>query len=364
MIQLKLVIYIVEILLNLILGIETNTTRKFEQSKIHISSQIEKDSFSIKSKNIHLNTGIQMKYLEAGNKNGRTILFLHGYTDTSRSFEQLITELLKLNPELRFIAPDLRGHGDSSIPTLSNSNGFGIKDFTNDILDFMKLKNLTKVDLVGHSMGSVIAQEIALEYPSRISSLTMIGALVNGKKNRAIQEFLIPELINNWKKQLIAQYGVDWKSKSYNLTPEDLGSSVTDFLKKNWVTEADLKASVLEAIYFETIKIPLATWFGALETLSEIDNSQRMKKLRTPTLIIWGEGDELTLKEDQERLIKACEKANDLNGTPVYYKKYGPKGEKSKAPGHNLHWVKAKTVASDIIELISAEYPFNSTLNK
>tara|TARA_R110000796_G_scaffold252571_1_gene388004 strand:+ start:50749 stop:51825 length:1077 start_codon:yes stop_codon:yes gene_type:complete len=345
------------------IGMLTVNPKLNEPVKSALSISLDNEPIKITKKTITLNTGIHMKYLDAGNKNGRTILFIHGYTDTSRSFEQLIVELLKVNSDLRFIAIDLRGHGESSMPSPSSSNNFRIVDFTEDILDFMKLKNLTKVDLVGHSMGSVIAQEIALEHPNKISSLTMIGALVNGKKNTAIQNFLIPELMDNWKQKLITKYGKDWKNKSYLLSPENLGPSVTNFLKENWVTEAGVETSVLETIYKETIKIPLATWFGALETLSEFDHSKRMKKLKTPTLIIWGEGDELTVKEDQERLLKACEKARQQNGTLVYYRSYGSIGSQNKAPGHNLHWGNAKIVATDFLEFISAEHPFKSAAN-
>jgi len=354
----RIILLVTGIVLSLALGLQTHAFGIFETAETAELANLTDESLPIVKKSITLNTGIRMKYVEAGNPNGRTLLFLHGYTDTSRSFEKVIETLLKKDPGLRLIAPNLRGHGESSIPNPSNSNAFGIDDFAADILDFMKLKKIAKVDLIGHSMGSVIAQEIALEHPNKVTSLTMIGAFVNGKKNNAIQDFLMPELIAKWKQQLKHDFGKDWKIESFHLTPKDLGTKVTSFLRENWVTEADCDTSLLESIYLETIEVPLATWFGALEALSEMDNSERMKRLKVPAQIIWGAGDDFTSKSDQDRLRSACEAAYKRNATPIQYKNYNGDGIGNNLPGHNLHWANAEKVALDILEFFGSESPF------
>ena len=61
-------------------------------------------------KTIELNTGIRMSYIDKGDQRGKPLILLHGYTDTSRSFQLLIEELLKIRTDIRIIAPDLRGH--------------------------------------------------------------------------------------------------------------------------------------------------------------------------------------------------------------------------------------------------------------
>ncbi len=62
---------------------------------------------------IELRTGICMKYIDTGKLSGPQLLLLHGYTDTSRSFQLLIEDLKRVNKNLRILAPDLRGHGES-----------------------------------------------------------------------------------------------------------------------------------------------------------------------------------------------------------------------------------------------------------
>src|SRR3984885_10119959 len=68
------------------------------------------------------------------------------------------------------LAPDLPGHGRSSgapIPTIA-----GMADWTAALLD---AAGVAKAQLVGHSMGSLIALETAARHPSRVSALGLIG---------------------------------------------------------------------------------------------------------------------------------------------------------------------------------------------
>ena len=66
----------------------------------------------------------------------------------------------------------MRGHGSSSKP----SGGYGTADFASDIIDVMDRLAIKSAALVGHSMGSLVAQRIAAEHPDRVSSLMLIGA--------------------------------------------------------------------------------------------------------------------------------------------------------------------------------------------
>jgi len=68
------------------------------------------------------------------------------------------------------LAPDLPGHGRSSgtaLPTIAD-----MADWTAALLD---AAGVSKVRLVGHSMGSLIALETAARHPAKISGLSLIG---------------------------------------------------------------------------------------------------------------------------------------------------------------------------------------------
>jgi alpha-beta hydrolase superfamily lysophospholipase len=65
---------------------------------------------------VDLHTGIHMAYVEVGPKDGKTLILLHGLTDTARSWAPVMAALHAADPSLHIYALDQRGHGGSSMP--------------------------------------------------------------------------------------------------------------------------------------------------------------------------------------------------------------------------------------------------------
>jgi pimeloyl-ACP methyl ester carboxylesterase len=118
---------------------------------------------------IALSTGVELEYLEQGSRDGDPIVFLHGYTDSYRSFDQNLPTFPR---NARVYALSQRGHGNSSKP----ESGFTPADFAADVIAFMDAKGLSRATLVGHSMGSLIAHKVAAEHPDRVEKLVLIGS--------------------------------------------------------------------------------------------------------------------------------------------------------------------------------------------
>ncbi|MGB5819992.1 MAG: alpha/beta hydrolase [Saonia sp.] len=330
-----------------------------------MSKKQDSPSYDGEKKHIALGTGITMKYIERGTPNGKTLLFLHGYTDTSRSFERVIQELMEFNGGLHILVPDLRGHGESSMPHYSETaNGFEISNFTADILDFINQLNLKEVVLVGHSMGSIIAQEIALMHPEKISSLILMGTFANTKENPMVQDFLLKDLIKaEWGRILHTKFGEDWRNTSYLLTPKYLGDDVVTFLKENWVVEAYAPETFLETVYLETIATPFGTWFGALESIAAVDNTTKLRNLAVPTLVLWGNDDTIFPESpDQSELKLILEECSQKNAVPMYFKTYISPLETHSEIGHNFHWGIPHIVAMDIGSFVKIGKPIVHTL--
>lgn len=95
---------------------------------------------------------------------GPTLLALHGALSSNKMWEPLFQTM----PGVRFIAPDLPGHGESAdaLPDVH----------TQTTRAMQALIDATKgpVDLVGYSYGGTIALRIAVESPERVRSLTLI----------------------------------------------------------------------------------------------------------------------------------------------------------------------------------------------
>src|SRR5918994_7558821 len=78
---------------------------------------------------VSLSTDVRIEYVEQGRTeaNGVAVIFLHGVTDSWRSFERV---LQLLPPSIHAFALSQRGHGDSSRPT----SGYRFADMSADLL--------------------------------------------------------------------------------------------------------------------------------------------------------------------------------------------------------------------------------------
>lgn len=95
---------------------------------------------------------------------GRPLLFVHGLAcDTS----DWLAQLRRFRSDYRVIAPDLRGHGRSTV----TSEGYDLDTYTDDLVRLLDELEVRSCVVIGHSLGSLIAGWLAIEYPSRVSAL-------------------------------------------------------------------------------------------------------------------------------------------------------------------------------------------------
>lgn len=324
-------------------------------------------AFSAQKKSIVLRTGITMKYAEAGNPLGTPVILLHGYTDSGRSFQFMMKALEKENAQLRIIAPDLRGHGESSMPDSVQCSEtpvtcFTPADFAADIIALMDQLNIPKAHIVGHSMGSMIAQEMALYHSGRVNSLVLIGTFVNGRISPTCS-FLGELVEQNWRAVLEKRPGIRWPADAWALTANDVGEEATDFLHNFWVVDPVAEDAFIQAVLPETQRVNLGTWIGAIKGLQQMDNREVLKNLKKPTLILWATQDNAFPAEPDQRWVKeAFRNAAETNGTRVIYKTYGKiplpaSGMQENDLGHNLHWGAPDEVAADIASFIQTGFP-------
>lgn len=110
---------------------------------------------------------IQLNYIEQGQ--GKPLILLHGNGESCDYFEHQITYFSK---NYRVIAIDTRGHGQSP----RGEKPFTIKQFADDLHDFMDEKGIDSTLLLGFSDGGNIALEFALKHPERVDKLILNGA--------------------------------------------------------------------------------------------------------------------------------------------------------------------------------------------
>ena len=110
------------------------------------------------AKHVDLADGTRLAYVEQGDTNGVPVILLHGYTDSWRSYERVLPHLPQ---SLRVLAVTQRGHGDSGKP----DGEYESRVFARDVANFMDTLGIERAVIVGHSMGSTVAQRFAVDYP-------------------------------------------------------------------------------------------------------------------------------------------------------------------------------------------------------
>jgi pimeloyl-ACP methyl ester carboxylesterase len=99
-----------------------------------------------------------------------TVVFIHGNVSSSLFWQPT---MLALEPNIRALAIDLRGFGDSE--TLPVDGTRGVRDFSDDVATVLAELGLGPVHLVGWSMGGGVVLQYLLDHTDLVRSLTLVS---------------------------------------------------------------------------------------------------------------------------------------------------------------------------------------------
>jgi 3-oxoadipate enol-lactonase len=109
---------------------------------------------------------IEIHYLEEGS--GFPLILIHGLNGDLTGWALVMPEFSK---HYRTIALDVRGHGHSGKP----DQPYSIKQFSEDLREFLYQLRVPRAHILGLSMGGAIAQQFALDYPAKLRSLILVS---------------------------------------------------------------------------------------------------------------------------------------------------------------------------------------------
>ena len=119
------------------------------------------------------NQQLKMRYMDVGDKDSeKVIVLLHGKNFSGYYWEQVANDLLKR--KYRVIIPDQIGFGKSSKPDYYQYSFGQLALNTKLLLDSLNIK---KFDLVGHSMGGMLAVTFAVNYVESVNKLILINPI-------------------------------------------------------------------------------------------------------------------------------------------------------------------------------------------
>jgi pimeloyl-ACP methyl ester carboxylesterase len=135
-----------------------------------VSNGIGQENFRMESRFGEVN-GVRIHYLISGE--GEPVVLLHGYAQNSHMWRPLIPELAKTHT---VIAPDLRGFGDSSKP----EGGYDKQTMARDIHALVESLGYSRIGIVGHDIGLMVAYAYAAQYPSEVDRVVLMDAFLPG----------------------------------------------------------------------------------------------------------------------------------------------------------------------------------------
>lgn len=171
-----------------------------------------------------------------------------------------------LSERNRFIMLDHRGTGRSDAPT----EAYEISDMAKDVIGLMDALDIEKAHILGQSMGGMIAQELAIENPSRVSKLILCSTTCGVKR--------VPPSFRmiKWLMQ-----------KKSTFSPEN---TLNMLYSKSYIQEhPDLIASLVERMQISPSN-PRSMEIHH-EASKNFDSYHRLGQISAPTLIIHGEDD-------------------------------------------------------------------------
>lgn len=255
------------------------------------------------ARSIHVGSGVHLEYVETGDPNGLPVVFLHGVTDSWGSFEGVMG---LLPASIRAIAVSQRGHGSSSQP----ASGYRMADFSRDVLSFMDAIELPAAVIVGHSMGSFVAQRFAVDHPERTRGLVLMGSAPRMAGNAVLQE--VASALEGMADPIDPNY-------------------VREFQAGTLARSVD--PALFHAAVAESLKVPVRVWRDAFRGILETDHLAMLGRIQAPTIIFWGSCDAIFNREEQAALRDAIPGARLVTYA---------------GGGHGFHWEDAATFAADL----------------
>ena len=250
--------------------------------------QVDLNAFDASKKTMALPDGETLAYIDMGYASGPPVVLIHGYTDNARDWVPMLPYLSK---RYRLILVDIRGHGQSSKPECC----YNRLDFAYDIKLLLDGLGVRKADIVGHSLGSIIAQTFAEYWPDRTAHVVLISSTGGYPPElpKRPPQFDFAAEIRKLKEPIDADspFMIAWWDSP---TPVD-----PDFIRRQRKDAAG---------------IPLRVWLAVLDEALPANNvfadlQATLPRLKAPTLLIWGSKDPIMEEPVRQSLRDALPSA-------------------------------------------------------
>lgn len=212
---------------------------------------------------IKLNNGITIEYSDRGE--GETILLLHGLGSTKADWDE---QIVPFSEKHRVIAPDFRGHGNSTKP--KSKKEYGVELCAEDMKLLLQELKITQCIAVGFSMGGAVAFEMAVKYPSLIAKMVIVNTAPDFDKLGWLGKKMV------WQRTFSLKFS----------GMEPLARKVA-----NGMFPDDHNQELREMFYQRAKSNDVNAYYHSFRTLMRWGIRDKIKDIKAPTLVIASELD-------------------------------------------------------------------------
>jgi len=199
---------------------------------------------------------------------------------------RMIHELLK---KYQLVIFDNRGAGRTDV----SNRGYTIKSFAEDTAGLMGALGISRAHILGVSMGGMIAQELALNFPEKVEKLILCSTSCGDRRSVLPSQDVLGTLMAGGRV----------------LSPEEIARMTIplvfteDFVKKN--------PDLLEFSIQQILRAPISkeVFMNQLNAIAQFDTCDRLPQIRAPTLVLHGKRDILVPPENAATLAEAIPNA-------------------------------------------------------
>lgn len=205
----------------------------------------------------------QIHYELEGPEGAPVVTLSHALAADLKLWEAQIPALGGSFRVLRF---DTRGHGGSSAP----QGPYTIDMLSRDVVGLLDHLDIARTHFVGISMGGMVAQQLAADFPERIDKLVLCDTTSR----------VSPDAAPMWEERVL-------KAENEGM------SALAEQTLERWLSEEFRRnqPEATERIRRMIVGTSVAGFVGCCRAISRFDVSGRLSKISAPTLIIVGEND-------------------------------------------------------------------------
>ncbi len=230
--------------------------------------------------------GMEMELEDAGHGE-RPLVLVHGFTGSRDDFREHVPDFARVG---RTLALDQRGHGGST--NSGKAEDYTLDGLVADLHAAFDALELERVDLLGHSLGGMVALRYVLAHPERVASLVLMDTSPRAVRMRFSEQ---------------ARAGIAALAREQGMGA--LATAMRQMAARN--TETPPSAKRLEQtmgpdVFWERIRRKLeamdpVAWDALSRALGEqVAVADRLHEIRCPTLVLVGAEDVAFLKPSDE----------------------------------------------------------------